>query len=183
MQKSFLCLTPTPVNVPDFQLLDALELSQSPLLLRLMAGVLCRDRRHIMEEQFQNSFQKIAKRFIKASLSVLIVSGVALWGRQVSCIMFPCSSSLKERAPTSSCGSCEQLTRWSRRARCLCARCCRPWSEWCCPWPSTAAPRPSASSLCPTYVTLAPCCSGASPRFVSVLQELGSFLCFKLEFL
>ncbi|TWW70550.1 DNA-dependent protein kinase catalytic subunit [Takifugu flavidus] len=44
------------------KLLDALELSQSPLLLRLMAGVLCRDRRHIMEEQFQNSFQKIAKR-------------------------------------------------------------------------------------------------------------------------
>ncbi|MEQ2314116.1 hypothetical protein AMECASPLE_008745, partial [Ameca splendens] len=44
------------------KLLDALELSQSPLLLRLMAGVLCRDGRHIMEEQFQTCFQRIAKR-------------------------------------------------------------------------------------------------------------------------
>ncbi|KAM4534321.1 DNA-dependent protein kinase catalytic subunit isoform 1-T1 [Odontesthes bonariensis] len=44
------------------KLLDALELSQSPLLLRLLAGVLCRDRKHIMEEQFQTCFQRIAKR-------------------------------------------------------------------------------------------------------------------------
>ncbi|KAM4719019.1 DNA-dependent protein kinase catalytic subunit isoform 2-T2 [Anableps anableps] len=44
------------------KLLDALELSQSPLLLRLMAGVLCRDGKHIMEEQFQTCFQRIAKR-------------------------------------------------------------------------------------------------------------------------
>uniref|UniRef100_A0A3B5Q0B1 DNA-dependent protein kinase catalytic subunit n=1 Tax=Xiphophorus maculatus TaxID=8083 RepID=A0A3B5Q0B1_XIPMA len=43
------------------KLLDALELSQSPLLLRLMAGVLCRDGKHIMEEQFQTCFQRIAK--------------------------------------------------------------------------------------------------------------------------
>lgn len=70
--ESLLFLTPTAVNVPAVQLLDALELSQSPLLLRLLAGVLCRDRRHIMEEQFQNSFQKIANRFITASLSVLM---------------------------------------------------------------------------------------------------------------
>uniref|UniRef100_A0A3P9NWB4 DNA-dependent protein kinase catalytic subunit n=1 Tax=Poecilia reticulata TaxID=8081 RepID=A0A3P9NWB4_POERE len=41
------------------KLLDALELSQSPLLLRLMAGVLCRDGKHIMEEQFQTCFQRI----------------------------------------------------------------------------------------------------------------------------
>ncbi|MED6252924.1 hypothetical protein ATANTOWER_019404 [Ataeniobius toweri] len=47
------------------KLLDALELSQSPLLLRLMAGVLCRDGRHIMEEQFQTCFQRIAKRLVK----------------------------------------------------------------------------------------------------------------------
>uniref|UniRef100_A0A8C7HZ68 DNA-dependent protein kinase catalytic subunit n=1 Tax=Oncorhynchus kisutch TaxID=8019 RepID=A0A8C7HZ68_ONCKI len=33
--------------------LDALELSQSPLLLKLMAGVLCRDTTHIMEDLFQ----------------------------------------------------------------------------------------------------------------------------------
>ncbi|XP_042366176.1 DNA-dependent protein kinase catalytic subunit [Plectropomus leopardus] len=44
------------------KLLDALELSQSPLLLRLMAGILCRDRKHIMEESFQTCFQRIAKR-------------------------------------------------------------------------------------------------------------------------
>ncbi|XP_023688567.2 DNA-dependent protein kinase catalytic subunit isoform X1 [Paramormyrops kingsleyae] len=42
--------------------LDALELSQSPLLLKLMAEVLCRDQKHIMEEQFQTCFKRIAKR-------------------------------------------------------------------------------------------------------------------------
>ncbi|KAK5898290.1 hypothetical protein CgunFtcFv8_015721 [Champsocephalus gunnari] len=44
------------------KMLDALELSQSPLLLKLMAGILCRDRKHIMEEPFQACFQRIAKR-------------------------------------------------------------------------------------------------------------------------
>ncbi|XP_033988441.1 DNA-dependent protein kinase catalytic subunit isoform X2 [Trematomus bernacchii] len=44
------------------KMLDALELSQSPLLLKLMAGILCRDRKHIMEEPFQTCFQRIAKR-------------------------------------------------------------------------------------------------------------------------
>lgn len=44
------------------KLLDALELSKSPLLLQLLAGILCRDRKHIMEEQFQTCFQRIAKR-------------------------------------------------------------------------------------------------------------------------
>ncbi|KAJ3611495.1 hypothetical protein NHX12_021510 [Muraenolepis orangiensis] len=43
------------------KLLDALELSQSPLLLQLLSGVLCRDSKHIMEEQFQTCFQRIAK--------------------------------------------------------------------------------------------------------------------------
>uniref|UniRef100_A0A3B4TQG3 DNA-dependent protein kinase catalytic subunit n=1 Tax=Seriola dumerili TaxID=41447 RepID=A0A3B4TQG3_SERDU len=43
------------------KLLDALELSQSPLLLKLLSGILCRDRKHIMEEQFQTCFQRIAK--------------------------------------------------------------------------------------------------------------------------
>ncbi|XP_041924731.1 DNA-dependent protein kinase catalytic subunit isoform X1 [Alosa sapidissima] len=42
--------------------LDALELSQSPMLLKLMVGVLCRDGKHIMEELFQTCFQKIARR-------------------------------------------------------------------------------------------------------------------------
>ncbi|XP_072306662.1 DNA-dependent protein kinase catalytic subunit [Eucyclogobius newberryi] len=44
------------------KLLDALELSHSPLLLKLMASILCRDKKHIMEEQFQTCFQRIAKR-------------------------------------------------------------------------------------------------------------------------
>ncbi|XP_034718647.1 DNA-dependent protein kinase catalytic subunit [Etheostoma cragini] len=44
------------------KLLDALELSQSPLLLKLMAGILCRDRKHIMEDAFQTCFQRLAKR-------------------------------------------------------------------------------------------------------------------------
>ncbi|KAM7370115.1 hypothetical protein PAMP_011395 [Pampus punctatissimus] len=44
------------------KLLDALELSQSPLLLKMLAVILCRDRKHIMEEQFQTCFQRIAKR-------------------------------------------------------------------------------------------------------------------------
>nr|XP_004569583.2 DNA-dependent protein kinase catalytic subunit [Maylandia zebra] len=42
--------------------LDALELSQSPLLLKLLAGILCRDTKHIMEDQFQTCFQRTAKR-------------------------------------------------------------------------------------------------------------------------
>uniref|UniRef100_A0A3P8SHR1 DNA-dependent protein kinase catalytic subunit n=1 Tax=Amphiprion percula TaxID=161767 RepID=A0A3P8SHR1_AMPPE len=47
------------------KLLDDLELSQSPLLLRLLALILCRDKKHIMEEQFQSCFQRIAKRSVK----------------------------------------------------------------------------------------------------------------------
>lgn len=50
------------MNVTPFQFLDALELSQSSLLLKLMAGVLCRDTKHIMEELFQTCFQRIARR-------------------------------------------------------------------------------------------------------------------------
>uniref|UniRef100_A0A3B4ZYV0 DNA-dependent protein kinase catalytic subunit n=1 Tax=Stegastes partitus TaxID=144197 RepID=A0A3B4ZYV0_9TELE len=46
------------------KLLDALELSQSPLLLKLLAVILCRDKKHIMEEQFQTCFQRIAKRSV-----------------------------------------------------------------------------------------------------------------------
>ncbi|XP_044280098.1 DNA-dependent protein kinase catalytic subunit isoform X2 [Varanus komodoensis] len=42
--------------------LDALELSQSPMLLQLMTEVLCRDQRHIMEELFEISFKRIAQR-------------------------------------------------------------------------------------------------------------------------
>ncbi|KAG7524628.1 DNA-dependent protein kinase catalytic subunit [Solea senegalensis] len=44
------------------KMLDALELSQSPLLLKVLSGILCRDRKHIMEEQFQTCFQRVMKR-------------------------------------------------------------------------------------------------------------------------
>ncbi|KAM8966776.1 DNA-dependent protein kinase catalytic subunit [Pelodytes ibericus] len=42
--------------------LDALELSQSPMLLQLMSEILCRDSKHIMEEMFQTSFKKVVRR-------------------------------------------------------------------------------------------------------------------------
>ncbi|XP_054250756.1 DNA-dependent protein kinase catalytic subunit [Indicator indicator] len=42
--------------------LEALELSQSPMLLQLMTEVLCRDHRHFMEDLFQASFKRIARR-------------------------------------------------------------------------------------------------------------------------
>ncbi|KAG9478931.1 hypothetical protein GDO78_012545 [Eleutherodactylus coqui] len=42
--------------------LDALELSQSPMLLQLMAEILCRDHKHFMEALFQNTFKKVIKR-------------------------------------------------------------------------------------------------------------------------
>ncbi|XP_069813698.1 DNA-dependent protein kinase catalytic subunit isoform X2 [Dendropsophus ebraccatus] len=42
--------------------LDALELSQSPVLLQLMVDVLCRDGKHFMEDLFQSAFKKVIKR-------------------------------------------------------------------------------------------------------------------------
>nr|XP_019572356.1 PREDICTED: DNA-dependent protein kinase catalytic subunit-like [Rhinolophus sinicus] len=42
--------------------LDALELSQSPVLLQLMTEILCREQQHIMEELFQSTFKKIARK-------------------------------------------------------------------------------------------------------------------------
>ncbi|KAF4089760.1 hypothetical protein AMELA_G00069750 [Ameiurus melas] len=42
--------------------LDALELSQSPLLLKLMIKVLCRDKKHVMEDLFQTCFQRLAQQ-------------------------------------------------------------------------------------------------------------------------
>ncbi|XP_044032842.1 DNA-dependent protein kinase catalytic subunit isoform X2 [Siniperca chuatsi] len=62
------------------KLLDALELSQSPLLLRLMAGILCRDRKHIMEEHFQTCFQRIAKRSSSAVQLLCTVHGAIQQG-------------------------------------------------------------------------------------------------------
>ncbi|KAL1788740.1 DNA-dependent protein kinase catalytic subunit isoform X1 [Sigmodon hispidus] len=42
--------------------LDALELSQSPMLLQLMTDILCREQQHTMEELFQTTFKRIARR-------------------------------------------------------------------------------------------------------------------------
>ncbi|XP_075703736.1 DNA-dependent protein kinase catalytic subunit-like, partial [Rhinoderma darwinii] len=42
--------------------LDALELSQSPVLLQLMSEILCRDRKHFMQDLFQNTLKKVIKR-------------------------------------------------------------------------------------------------------------------------
>ncbi|TSL34570.1 DNA-dependent protein kinase catalytic subunit [Bagarius yarrelli] len=42
--------------------LDALELSQSPLLLKLMTKVLCRDKKHIMEDLFNTCLQRLARQ-------------------------------------------------------------------------------------------------------------------------
>ncbi|XP_030070017.1 DNA-dependent protein kinase catalytic subunit [Microcaecilia unicolor] len=42
--------------------LDALELSQSTMLLKLMTEILCRDTKHFMEELFLTSFKRIARR-------------------------------------------------------------------------------------------------------------------------
>ncbi|XP_017172381.1 DNA-dependent protein kinase catalytic subunit isoform X2 [Mus musculus] len=42
--------------------LDALELSQSPMLFQLMTDILCREQRHIMEELFQTTFKRIARQ-------------------------------------------------------------------------------------------------------------------------
>eukprot|EP00069_Balaena_mysticetus_P017385 bmy_10601T0 len=42
------------------KLLDALELSQSPVLLELMTEMLCREQQHVLEELFQSTFRKVA---------------------------------------------------------------------------------------------------------------------------
>ncbi|XP_006170510.1 DNA-dependent protein kinase catalytic subunit [Tupaia chinensis] len=44
------------------KLLDALELSQSPMLLQLMIEILCREQQHILEELFQTTFKRIVRR-------------------------------------------------------------------------------------------------------------------------
>ncbi|XP_062044500.1 DNA-dependent protein kinase catalytic subunit isoform X2 [Lepus europaeus] len=44
------------------KLLDALELSQSPVLLQLVTEILCREQQHVMEELFQSTFKRIARR-------------------------------------------------------------------------------------------------------------------------
>uniref|UniRef100_A0A452TWS2 DNA-dependent protein kinase catalytic subunit n=1 Tax=Ursus maritimus TaxID=29073 RepID=A0A452TWS2_URSMA len=51
--------------------LDALELSQSPILLQLMTEILCREQQHVMEELFQSTFKKIARNSCVTQLALL----------------------------------------------------------------------------------------------------------------
>ncbi|XP_048062032.1 LOW QUALITY PROTEIN: DNA-dependent protein kinase catalytic subunit-like [Megalobrama amblycephala] len=55
--------------------LEALHLSQSPMLLKLMARVLCQDKKHIMEELFQTCFQNIAHQS-QLERQVLLLSSI-----------------------------------------------------------------------------------------------------------
>uniref|UniRef100_A0A8C7C4I0 DNA-dependent protein kinase catalytic subunit n=1 Tax=Neovison vison TaxID=452646 RepID=A0A8C7C4I0_NEOVI len=51
--------------------LDALELSQSPVLLQLMTEILCREQQHVMEELFQSTFKEIARNSCVTQLALL----------------------------------------------------------------------------------------------------------------
>ncbi|XP_053516892.1 DNA-dependent protein kinase catalytic subunit isoform X2 [Artibeus jamaicensis] len=55
--------------------LDALELSQSPVLLQLMTEILCREQQHIMEDLFQSTFKNIARKSSCAT-QVSLLEGV-----------------------------------------------------------------------------------------------------------
>ncbi|XP_013375655.1 PREDICTED: DNA-dependent protein kinase catalytic subunit isoform X2 [Chinchilla lanigera] len=61
--------------------LDALELSQSPVLLQLMTEILCREQQHVMEELFQTTFKRIARRSSCVTQSGLLESVYRMFGR------------------------------------------------------------------------------------------------------
>ncbi|XP_058420517.1 DNA-dependent protein kinase catalytic subunit isoform X2 [Diceros bicornis minor] len=61
--------------------LDALELSQSPILLQLMTEILCRERQHVMEELFQSTFKKIASKSSCITQSGLLESVYRMFRR------------------------------------------------------------------------------------------------------
>ncbi|KAM5298283.1 DNA-dependent protein kinase catalytic subunit [Ctenodactylus gundi] len=61
--------------------LDALELSQSPMLLQLMCEILCREKQHVMEELFQTTFKSIARRSSCATQSGLLESVYGMFRR------------------------------------------------------------------------------------------------------
>ncbi|XP_067887902.1 DNA-dependent protein kinase catalytic subunit isoform X2 [Heterodontus francisci] len=64
------------------KLLDALELSQSPLLLKLLTAVLCRDSKHVMEEAFQICFQNIVKRGTCEKQVALLEAAFEMFGNE-----------------------------------------------------------------------------------------------------
>ncbi|XP_038201173.1 DNA-dependent protein kinase catalytic subunit [Arvicola amphibius] len=59
--------------------LDALELSQSPMLFQLMTDILCREQQHIMEELFQTTFKRIARRSPHATQLNLLQSAYSMF--------------------------------------------------------------------------------------------------------
>ncbi|XP_067836012.1 DNA-dependent protein kinase catalytic subunit isoform X2 [Heptranchias perlo] len=64
------------------KLLDALELSQSPVLLKLLTTILCRDSKHIMEEAFQICFQNIVKRGTCEKQVALLEAAYEMFGNE-----------------------------------------------------------------------------------------------------
>ncbi|XP_066122188.1 DNA-dependent protein kinase catalytic subunit isoform X1 [Saccopteryx bilineata] len=62
--------------------LDALELSQSPVLLQLMTEILCREQQHVMEDLFQSTFKKIVKRSSCATQFSLLESVYKMFRRE-----------------------------------------------------------------------------------------------------
>ncbi|XP_006860145.1 PREDICTED: DNA-dependent protein kinase catalytic subunit [Chrysochloris asiatica] len=61
--------------------LDALELSQSPVLLQLMTEILCREQHHVMEDLFKLTFKRIAIRSSCTTQVVLLESVYRMFGR------------------------------------------------------------------------------------------------------
>ncbi|XP_063114601.1 DNA-dependent protein kinase catalytic subunit isoform X3 [Cavia porcellus] len=61
--------------------LDALELSQSPMLLQLITEILCREQHHVMEELFQTTFKRIARRSSCVTQSGLLESVYRMFTR------------------------------------------------------------------------------------------------------
>ncbi|XP_007947257.1 DNA-dependent protein kinase catalytic subunit [Orycteropus afer afer] len=61
--------------------LDALELSQSPVLLQLMTEILCREQQHVMEELFQSTFKRIASRSSCTTQLELLETVYRMFGR------------------------------------------------------------------------------------------------------
>ncbi|XP_006880480.1 PREDICTED: DNA-dependent protein kinase catalytic subunit-like isoform X2 [Elephantulus edwardii] len=62
--------------------LDALELSQSPMLLQLMTEILCREQQHVMEELFQSTFKRVASRTSCATQVALLESVYTMFRRE-----------------------------------------------------------------------------------------------------
>ncbi|KAM6216536.1 DNA-dependent protein kinase catalytic subunit isoform 2-T2 [Rhynchocyon petersi] len=62
--------------------LDALELSQSPVLLQLMTEILCREQHHVMEEFFQSTFKRIASRTSCVTQIALLESVYGMFRRE-----------------------------------------------------------------------------------------------------